>query len=141
MVKLNFRRQYQLAEKLKSYFPDEEQRRNVKILDVAAGTGLVGEGLKRAGFVWMDAVDGNQAMLDKLMKKGIYKKSVRAILGNKEDSISPDIANNAYDVVIIMGGFAQSHLPLQSLYQVLKVLHTLLKDLLRRLILCQIFRP
>ena len=31
----------------------------------------------------MDAVDGNQAMLDKLKEKKIYSKVVKAVLGNK----------------------------------------------------------
>ena len=38
-----------MAEKLKSFFPDETLRKAVKILDVAAGTGLVGVGLKKEG--------------------------------------------------------------------------------------------
>ena len=43
-------RKIQLAEKLKSFFPDEITRKSVKILDVAAGTGLVGVELKKEGF-------------------------------------------------------------------------------------------
>ena len=46
---MGFKRQYQLAEKLKSFFPNETSRKSVKILDVAAGTGLVGVGLKKEG--------------------------------------------------------------------------------------------
>ena len=46
---MGFKRQYQLAEKLKSFFPDETSKKSVKILDVAAGTGLVGVGLKKEG--------------------------------------------------------------------------------------------
>ena len=46
---MGFKRQYQLAEKLKSFFPDETSRKSVKILDIAAGTGLVGVGLKKEG--------------------------------------------------------------------------------------------
>lgn len=46
---MGFKRQYQLAEKLKTFFPDETSRKSVKILDVAAGTGLVGVGLKKEG--------------------------------------------------------------------------------------------
>ena len=122
MVKLGFKRQFQLAQKLKSFYPDEIHRKNLKILDIAAGTGLVGVGLKQEGFEFMDAVDGNQAMLEKLKEKGIYQKAVTAILGNKNQPISPEIPENHYDVAIIMGGFAQSHLPIDSLYQVAKTL-------------------
>ena len=49
MINLGFKRQHQLAEKLKTFFPDETSRKSVKILDVAAGTGLVGVGLKKEG--------------------------------------------------------------------------------------------
>merc|ERR1712086_203245 len=40
-------RKIQLADKLKTFFPDEITRKSVKILDVAAGTGLVGVELKK----------------------------------------------------------------------------------------------
>ena len=49
MIDLGFKRQHQLAEKLKTFFPDETSRKSVKILDIAAGTGLVGVGLKKEG--------------------------------------------------------------------------------------------
>ena len=49
MINLGFKRQHQLAEKLKTFFPDETSRKSVKILDIAAGTGLVGVGLKKEG--------------------------------------------------------------------------------------------
>ena len=42
MINLGFKRQHQLAEKLKTFFPNETSRKAVKILDVAAGTGLQG---------------------------------------------------------------------------------------------------
>ena len=43
-------RKLQVVDKLKTFFPDEITRKSVKILDVAAGTGLVGVELKREGF-------------------------------------------------------------------------------------------
>ena len=43
-------RKLQVVYKLKTFFPDEITRKSVKILDVAAGTGLVGVELKKAGF-------------------------------------------------------------------------------------------
>ena len=56
MVQLGFKRQLQLAEKLASFYPDREIRKNLKILDIAAGTGLVGVGLIQEGFKKIDAV-------------------------------------------------------------------------------------
>ena len=66
----------------------------------------------------MDAVDGNLAMLEKLKEKNIYGKAYQAILGDKNQKICEEIQDGYYDVAIIMGGFAQSHLPVDSLYQV-----------------------
>ena len=43
-------RKIQLADKLKTFFPDDIARKSVTILDVAAGTGLVGVELKKEGF-------------------------------------------------------------------------------------------
>ena len=55
-IQLGFKRQYQLADKLKTFYPDEKERGNLKILDIAAGTGLVGVGLIKEGFKHIDAV-------------------------------------------------------------------------------------
>ena len=40
------------------------------------------------------------------------------ILGDKNRKVCEEIQDSSYDVAIIMGGFAQSHLPVNSLYQV-----------------------
>ena len=51
------------------------------------------------------------------------------ILGDRNRKVCEEIQDSSYDVAIIMGGFAQSHLPVNSLYQVilfLLVLRTVL---------------
>ena len=45
-------RKIQLAKKLRSFFPEENERKSAKILDVAAGTGLVGVELLKEGQWW-----------------------------------------------------------------------------------------
>jgi hypothetical protein len=70
----------------------------------------------------LHSTDGSEAMLEKLKEKGIYGKAIQAILGNKDVKINEDILDESYDVAIIMGGFAQSHLPIESLYQVARTL-------------------
>ena len=71
-----------------------------------------------ASFQQMDAVDGSLAMLEKLKEKDIYLKTYHAILGDKDRKICEDIQDGSYDVAVIVGGFGQSHLPVNSLYQV-----------------------
>ncbi len=62
--------------------------------------------------------DGSPGMIDKLMAKGLYKNAWVVRLGGSSDRIHPEIPDNSYDVAVIMGGFAQSHLPPDCLYQV-----------------------
>lgn len=47
--------------------------RNALIVDAGAGTGLVGETLKKAGFNRLIAVDYSQGMLDVARGKGVYE--------------------------------------------------------------------
>ena len=71
-----------------------------------------------APFQQMDAVDGNLAMLEKLKDKDIYNKTYHAILGDRNMKICEELQDGSYDVAVIVGGFGQSHLPVNSLYQV-----------------------
>ena len=61
-------------------------------------------------------------MLEKLRAKGIYSQTFCCVLGDKFKKIHQDISDESYDIVIIMGGFAQSHLPIDSLYQAARAL-------------------
>ncbi len=63
-------------------------------------------------------------MLEKLKELGIYNKAFVAILGDPEKRVHPDIDEGFYDIATIMGAFAQSHLPIKSLYQVARTIKT-----------------
>ena len=41
---------------LHEYYPQEDKRKDLKVLDLAAGTGLIGDGLHKAGFTNIDGV-------------------------------------------------------------------------------------
>ena len=45
-----------IAKILSEYFPKAEDRKNARILDLAAGTGLVGHDLYKEGFTNIDGV-------------------------------------------------------------------------------------
>ncbi|XP_021349292.1 Williams-Beuren syndrome chromosomal region 27 protein-like isoform X2 [Mizuhopecten yessoensis] len=64
-------------------------RENVCILDVAAGTGLVGVELAKQGFVKVDALDPSQGMLDEAKTKGVYQKMICSYFDEKELNIEP----------------------------------------------------
>ena len=64
------RGRYDHMEKLMmDYFPCPERRDTVKILELAAGTGMVGQHLFQKGFRCMDAIDYSDGMLEELSRK------------------------------------------------------------------------
>ena len=99
------------------YFPDPEVRERIEILDLAAGTGLVGERLHPEGFKCMDATDYSEAMLTELTKKNIYRKSWQAVLGVPPFESIENVQDNSYDVIVMLGGFTKGHIDIRALYQ------------------------
>merc|ERR1712223_1806282 len=63
-----------IAKILSEYFPTSKDRANARVLDLAAGTGLVGKDLHKVGFTNIDGVDFSEAMLVELRKKNVYTK-------------------------------------------------------------------
>ena len=99
------------ARKVDSLVPDGQHRQNIRILDLAAGTGWVGWWLHQMGFKHMDALDASQDMLDICATKGFYEKLFpEAIHGHGSTSL-PDAT---YDVVTMAGGFIQGHVPITA---------------------------
>merc|ERR1719348_3874 len=86
-----------IAKILSEYFPKAEDRKNARVLDLAAGTGLVGQDLYKEGFTNIDGVDFSEAMLVELRKKNVYTKDY-------------------------CGGFAHGHLNIQVLRQAARAL-------------------
>ena len=60
------------------------------------------------------------------------------ILGDRNRKVCEEIQDSSYDVAIIMGGFAQSHLPVNSLYQVISFLIVLRKFLFYKKIIASL---
>jgi len=56
------------------FIPQDCRSRQV-VVDVAAGTGLIGIELSKNGFNTIDAIDASDAMLSLLKQKGIYRKT------------------------------------------------------------------
>jgi len=101
-----------LDELVKQYGMKKE---NLKILDVAAGTGLVGEVLKQRGFNVdnITALDLCPDMLNVAKKKNVYKRLIQAPFGS---TMPKGMTARSYDCVIMCGGFAAGHVPLSSLH-------------------------
>ena len=80
-----------------------------KVIDVAAGTGLVGEALRAGGFTGeIDAHDGSEKMLQIAKEKNIYNRTFCHVL--KPDIIMPQELSSAYyDILIVCGAFVRSN--------------------------------
>ncbi|GFO16982.1 Williams-Beuren syndrome chromosomal region 27 protein-like [Plakobranchus ocellatus] len=92
---------------------------NAKVLDLAAGTGWIGQGLYKRGFRNLDAHDGAQAMVDYCKKTGIYKDFFTCFIG---DGHSLPMKDNTYDAVTCSGATVENHLPPCSQGEILRVI-------------------
>ena len=141
-----------IAKILSEYFPTNKDRANARVLDLAAGTGLVGKDLHKIGFTNMDAVGKcdyyirrvysylrrftkkTTVILQRIflidfsesMLEELRKKNVytKDYCGRLGDNTEPicGIPDGSYDVVVIAGGFAHGHLNIQVLRQAARAL-------------------
>ena len=79
----------------------DTDKKNLKLLDLGCGTGLVGKILKeKHGFVNLVGLDVSQNMLEKAKEKGIYKKLICSYV--TEERVA-DIENAEFDGVLASG--------------------------------------
>jgi len=99
-------------------FVDLELTKDVRILDILCGTGLVGLMLKDRGFDNIDGQDGSQSMLDKAMDKEIYRSTIHSSVGGSHALPVPD---ETYDVVLGSGVFAPGHATPDAFPELLRI--------------------
>ncbi|XP_033734340.1 methyltransferase-like protein 27 isoform X1 [Pecten maximus] len=96
---------------------DENQRKSVRILDVAAGTGIVGEELQKLGFTEIDALDPSPGMLDHARKKGVYTNFLCQFLTEKPC----DIQTGSYDCVVMCSAIGSGHVPAEAFLEIQRI--------------------
>ncbi|RUS68825.1 hypothetical protein EGW08_023411 [Elysia chlorotica] len=79
---------------------------NAKILDLAAGSGMVGERLFERGFRNVDAHDGAAAMVDFCKTRGLYKDFFTCFVGNGQKLPMAD------RLLVLLRNFISSSIPL-----------------------------
>ncbi|CAH1790980.1 unnamed protein product [Owenia fusiformis] len=89
-----------------------------KILDVAAGTGILGRELQLNGCFNIDALDCCQQMLDKAKEKNIYRELICSKVG--DGAVLP-IGSNTYDAVVMSGAFFPEHLQTDSYLELTRI--------------------
>ncbi|XP_078402958.1 methyltransferase-like protein 27 isoform X1 [Cetorhinus maximus] len=93
-------------------------RESALVLDVPCGTGLVAEGLQKVGFKNFHGIDGSERMLKIAESKGLYQSLTHWMV--TADNPLP-IESGSYDLVTVVGGLAQQHLPWDILPEMLRV--------------------
>ena len=102
-----------------SVVDSDTNKKELNILDIAAGTGRVGQELFENGFRKIDALEPSSEMLNILKKRNVYQNVYQTFLGGGHKATM--IPDDKYDMIIISGGFAKSHLPVDSLQEVIRM--------------------
>lgn len=79
-------------------------KKDKKLLDVAAGTGLVGKALFDMGFTDITALDRNEQMLKHAASKHVYKEIIQGSFGEKTKAL----ADNSFYASVCVGAFLTS---------------------------------
>ncbi|KAJ7390676.1 Methyltransferase domain [Desmophyllum pertusum] len=87
-------------------FPDKGKD-EIKIIDVAAGTGLTGVELNKLGYTSIDALDISQEMLNEANKKDVYKRFICTHLGDQHTS---EIQSGEYDALTCVNALGNKHI-------------------------------
>lgn len=83
--------------------------KQASIIDVGAGTGLVGLELVKQGFSNIDGIDISKNMLAEAAKTGVYRELIWQDV--EQDAV---IGDGAYDAVISVGSFGIGHMGPES---------------------------
>lgn len=109
------------ADLVVAHLPPTVDRATFQILDIACGTGLVGVILHKLGFLSVDGLDASRGMLDEARNKGpnVYRHLFERFL--YADKPVADIADEAYDMVISSGAFANAHVPPRAVNELVRM--------------------
>lgn len=89
---------------------------DAKILEVGAGTGLVGQLLYQQGYHHVDALDISWQMLEEARKKNVYHELYQGTLGQPLD-----LASDSYQGIMAKGVFAPGHAPSSAFDELIRI--------------------
>ena len=92
--------------------------KQASILDVGAGTGMVGEALAELGYANITAVDLSPQMLEIAKQKQVYRALYPGDLDRTLDFAQP----NSFDAIIAVGVFTYGHAAPQALHNLFPLL-------------------
>jgi len=93
--------------------------RNVNILDLAAGTGLLGAEIGKHGYEFVDGLDSSLGMLGQARKQTIYRDYIVAMVDGLG---SIPVNDETYDVVMSSNGFAPGQIYPTAIPEILRIM-------------------
>ena len=102
---------------LKDNFP-EKSKDDLKIIDVGAGTGLIGIELQTLGYSDLHALDISPEMLKEAKKRNIYKRFFCVALTDKQIS---EIQTGEFDALICAGTLLAGHIRAAALDEMVRI--------------------
>ena len=109
-------RGYQFPDEIAKVYHRFATESDVPMLDVGAGTGLVGEAVKPYVNGDIDALDLSSSMLAVSASKNIYRNLIETDLTQ-----TVNIESEQYGAVISVGTFTHGHVGPAALYEVLRI--------------------
>lgn len=96
----------------------DKSKNEMKIIDVGAGTGLLGVQLHELGYTSLTAIDISAEMLNEARKKNVYKKFICAFLS---DQRIPEIGSGEYDALICAGTLVKGHARSSAFVEMIRI--------------------
>ncbi|XP_064633698.1 methyltransferase-like protein 27 [Lineus longissimus] len=93
-------------------------KKDVRIMDIACGTGRLGEELAKIGFTNLDGLDGSQEMLEKAKERNIYNRLMTVLFGAEPVR---GIEDDTYGVCIAIGCFTVGHLESDCMQEIIRM--------------------
>ncbi len=107
---------YNYPDMIAGMYAQRTKDKAAPVLDVGAGTGLVGEGLAQRGVSLVDALDISAGMLEVSMRKGCYRAPIEADLtGNL------DIPDASYGGITCAGTFTIGHVGPEAIDELIRI--------------------
>ena len=107
---------YQSPQKISNFFIEHSKHTDTPILDVGAGTGLVGELLNSKGKKEITGIDISSEMLDQAKLKGCYSCLVEADITKKIP-----LNDNSFGAVVSAGTFTHGHVGADAFDELLRI--------------------
>lgn len=90
--------------------------KDARVLDIGAGTGMVGALLAKRGYADLTAIDLSQGMLDEARQKDVYRELRTMVLGKHLD-----YEDDAFDAGVSCGVFTLGHAPASSFDELIRI--------------------